>query len=128
MTNPAPLGGDERTPPVPEVDPLAVSPPAAAVPPAPVDGPTEPLDPTPAYDSLAAETAAAPEPLTTPSMPLEETVLTPDADYGLVPDPGAAGPLAQVKAFAQRRPAVFLGVALLAGWLVGKTLLSSSDD
>lgn len=123
MTNPAPLGGEERVPPGPEVDPLAVPPPPDAL-----DGPTTPLDPTPAYDSLAAETAAAPPPLSTPSDPLVETRLAPEADYGLVPDPGATGPLAQVKAFAEQRPAAFIGAALVAGWLVGKLLLSSSDD
>ena len=33
-----------------------------------------------------------------------------------------------VKAFAAKQPAAFLGVALAAGWLVGKIFFSSSDD
>ncbi|MFL6128796.1 MAG: hypothetical protein ACJ73E_07005 [Mycobacteriales bacterium] len=60
---------------------------------------------TPAYDALAAETRFG-EP---------------------APKPGG-GLLAQVKAFADERPAAFLGAALVAGWLVGKLLSSSDDD
>ena len=37
------------------------------------------------------------------------------------------GVMGKVKAFADQRPELFLGVALLAGWLVGR-LFSSSDD
>jgi hypothetical protein len=122
MTNPAPLGGDERPPPAPIADPLAVDEvPPPAVPAAPAYESAEPLDPTPAYDSLAAESAT--QPLSTPSEPLVETVYDSAADVS-----SPAGPLEQVKAFAADKPAVFLGAALAAGWLVGKLLPSSSDD
>lgn len=122
MTNPAPLGGDERPPPAPITDPLGVDEvPPPAVPAAPAYESTELLDPTPAYDSLAAESAA--QPLSTPSEPLIET------EYDTAVDVSTpAGPLEQVKAFAADKPAVFLGAALAAGWLVGKLLLSSSSD
>jgi hypothetical protein len=111
MTNPAPPGGDER-PPTPDVDPLTVGelPPPAAPPPPAYDT-TELLEPTPAFDALA-----------------QEKQLTPEADYALAPNPGDAGPLAQVKAFATEKPGVFLGLALAAGWLVGKIFSSSDDD
>jgi hypothetical protein len=110
MTNPAPPGGDERP------DPLAVGevPPAA-----PAYDSTELLEPTPAYDALAQETA-----LTAPV----DTALVPEADYALAPSPTGTGPLAEVKAFAADKPAAFLGLALAAGWLVGKIFSSSSDD
>jgi hypothetical protein len=122
MTNPAPTGGDER----PDVDPLAVDEvPPSAVPPAPAYDSTELLESTPAYDSLAQETA-----LIQPVDPPEpvDAALSPEADYALAPNPGAAGPLAQVKAFATDKPAVFLGLALAAGWLVGKIFSSSDSD
>ncbi|HST67144.1 MAG TPA: hypothetical protein VLM05_18345, partial [Mycobacteriales bacterium] len=108
----APPGGDEGPDPfaVDEVPPLAT-------PAAPVYDSTELLEPTPAYDSLAQETDFAPAP-----------ALTPETDYALAPNPGEAGPLAQVKAFAADKPAVFLGLALAAGWLVGKIFSSSDDD
>ncbi|HEY7100011.1 MAG TPA: hypothetical protein VH573_00025 [Mycobacteriales bacterium] len=107
MTNPASPGGDERPPPAYET--------------------TERLEPTPAFDALAAE------------VPLTEPVgggassLAPEADYALAPSPSGAGPLAQVKAFAAEKPAVFLGAALAAGWLLGKITSrgkrrSASDD
>ena len=119
MTNPAPLGGDERPPPVPNADPLPVDEvPPPATPAAPVYDSTE-LEPTPAYDSLAQETALS----TT-----EDKALTPETDYALAPNPGGSGSLAQVKAFAADKPAVFLGLALAAGWLVGKIFSSSDDD
>jgi hypothetical protein len=115
MTNPAPTGGDERN-----VEP----------PPAPAQDSTELLEPTPAYDSLAQE-AALTEPVLPPAAeparppaPLVESEYDTAVDYGGTP----SGPLAQVKAFAAERPAVFLGVALAAGWLVGKLLSSSDDD
>jgi hypothetical protein len=114
MTNPAPTGGDERP------DPLTVGEvPPPAVPATPAYDSTELLEPTPAYDSLAQETA-----LTAPV----DVALTPEVDYALAPDPGASGPLAQVKAFAADKPALFLGLALAAGWLVGKIFSSSDDD
>jgi hypothetical protein len=110
MTHPAPTGGDERP------DPFAVAEtPPPATPPAAAYDSTELLEPTPAYDSLAKESA------------LEDPALTPETDYALAPNPGQSGPLAQVKAFATDKPAVFLGLALAAGWLVGK-IFSSSDD
>jgi hypothetical protein len=115
MTNPAPTGGDE-----PNVDP----------PPAPAHDSTELLEPTPAYDSLAQETPLT-EPMlpppaepALPPAPLVESEYDTAVDYAGTP----SGPLAQVKAFAAERPAVFLGVALAAGWLVGKLLSSSDDD
>ena len=111
MTHPAPTGGDEGP------DPFAVDevPPPAA-PAAPVYDSTELLEATPAYDSLAQESAPIAPPL------------IPEADYALAPSPGGTGPLAQVKAFAADKPAVFLGLALAAGWLVGKIFSSSDDD
>lgn len=114
MTHPAPTGGDERP------DPFAVTEtPPLATPPAAAYDSTELLEPTPAYDSLAQETAV--------SAPATED-LAPEADYGLAPNPGTAGPLGQVKAFAADKPAVFLGLALAAGWLVGKIFSSDDDD
>lgn len=108
MTNPGPLGGDDRRP----VDlPLVGETPPAAVPPAPAYQPSELLDPTPAYDSLAVETG-----LDTPTY---------DALIGETVD---TGPLATLKTFAAGNPAAFLGAALAAGWLVGKLFFSSSDD
>ena len=112
MTNPAPTGGDEGP------DPFAVDEvPPPATPAAPVYDSTEILEATPAYDSLAQETSL--------SAPQD---LSPEADYALAPNPGGSGPLVQVKAFAADKPAVFLGVALAAGWLVGKIFSSSDDD
>ena len=119
MTNPAPTGGDE-----PIVDPYAVDEvPPPAVPPTPAYDSTELLEPTPAFDSLAEETALT-EPVLPPVAPLVEREYDTSVDYDATP----SGPLAQVKAFATNRPAVFLGVALAAGWLVGKILSSSDDD
>ena len=66
---------------------------------------TELAAPTPAYDALAAESGFSP---------------TESSKAG-------GGALAAVKAFAEERPAAFLGAALLAGWLVGKLLGSSGD-
>jgi hypothetical protein len=63
------------------------------------------------------------EPVLPPAAPLVESEYDTAVDYDATP----SGPLAQVKAFATNRPAVFLGLALAAGWLVGK-ILSSSDD
>ncbi len=95
MTNPASQGGDERPPPY---------------------QPTERFEPTPAYDALAAEA-----PLSAPVGGTAGTsALTPEADYALAPNPTDTGPLGQVKAFAARKPAAFLGAALAAGWLLGK--------
>jgi hypothetical protein len=130
MTNPAPMGGDE-----PNVDPYAVDEVPPAVPPAPAYDSTELLEPTPAFDSLAQETALTEpatepatepvaEPLLPPPPPLVESEYDTAVDYAATP----SGPLAQVKAFATERPAVFLGVALATGWLVGKIFSSSDDD
>jgi hypothetical protein len=144
MTNP--LGGDERPPPVSDVDPLPVDEmPPPAVPPPPAYDTTDRLEPTPAYDALAAE-APMIDPLgtsdsgstTTGSSTVsgftsggigEERALSPEADYALAPNPTDAGPLGQVKALAADKPAVFLGAALAAGWLLGKiTSRGSRDD
>jgi len=138
MTHPAPTGGDERPDPFAvDVTPPPATPPAAAydstellestpaydstesLESTPAYDSTELLESTPAYDSLAQETALT---------PAEDPALTPETDYALAPNPGAAGPLAQVKAFATDKPAVFLGLALAAGWLVGKIFSSSDDD
>jgi hypothetical protein len=108
MTNPAPPGGDERPPPVPNVDRLPVD----EVPP-PAYETTERLEPTPAYDALAAE-AQLSEPLA------GDGGLTPEADYALAPNPTDAGPLAQVRSLAAEKPLVFLGATLGAGWLLGR--------
>jgi hypothetical protein len=114
MTNPAPLGGDERPPPGPNVDPLSVDEvPPPAMPPPPAYETTEGLEPTPAYDALAAEA-----PL--PGADSSASTLTPEADYALAPNPTDAGPLAQVKTFAAEKPLAFLGAALGAGWVLGK--------
>ena len=118
MTNPAPPGGDERPPPVPNVDPLPVDEvPPAAMPQPPEYETTERLEPTPAYDALAAEA-----PLTEPvgSTAGDRSTLAPEADYALAPNPTDAGPLAQIKTLAAEKPAAFLGAALAAGWLLGK--------
>lgn len=113
MTHPAPTGGDERP------DPFAVAQtPPPAMPPAAAYDSTELLESTPAYDSLAQETA----------MSAPAQALTPESDYGLGPNPGNSGPLALVKTFATDKPAVFIGLALAAGWLVGKIFSSSDDD
>ena len=128
MPNPDPL------PPVDEVPPPAMPAP-------PAYDTTEGFEPTPAYDALAAEapltdplgsdtttgTGAGSTSLGETALPAAEpTSLSPDADYALAPGPTDAGPLAQVKALATDRPAVFLGAALAAGWLVGK--LTSRGD
>ena len=133
MTNPGPLGGDER----PDGDPIAVgevSP--SAVPPAPAYEPSELIDATPAYDSLAQESgldgptdslpefgALSDEPLGT-----EDADLAAPADYALAPNPGEGGPLGAVKALAGKNPAAFIGAALAIGWLLGKIFSSSDDD
>ena len=123
MTNPAPTGGDQ-----PNVDPYAADEvPPRAVPPTPAYDSTELLEPTPAFDSLAEETALTEPvlpPVTEPVLPLVESEYDTAVDYATTP----SGTLAQVKAFAANRPAVFLGVALAAGWVVGKILSSSDDD
>jgi hypothetical protein len=117
------MGGDE-----PNVDPYAVDEvPPPAVPPAPAYDSTELLEPTPAYDSLAEETALTDPllpPVAEPAVPLVESEYDTAVDYAA----SQSGPLAQVKAFATQRPAVFLGVALATGWLVGKIFSSSDDD
>lgn len=107
------------TPPAARPTPPAYDDPAELVSSGPAyDAPTDLLDagsdavvtdlaaPTPAYDALAAESGF------TPTDP---------------PPTGGGGALAKVKAFADERPAAFLGAALVAGWLVGK-LFGSSDD
>jgi hypothetical protein len=126
MTNPGPLGGNERPLDGPDADPLAVGQvPPAAVPAAPAYEPTRLNDPTPAYDSLAEET-----PLVVEDVDYE--VAQPDAvqtpDYALAPNPSASGVLSSVKEFAAQKPAAFIALALLAGWLVGKVLSSSDDE
>jgi hypothetical protein len=118
------------------------------MPPPPTYDTTERLDPTPAFDALAAEApltdplgtpadpagpgAADPlasDPLTAPLPPAAApTTLTPEADYALVPNPTDAGPLAQVKAFAADKPAVFIGAALAAGWLLGRITSRGDGD
>ena len=120
MTNPAPPGGDERPPPVPNADPLPpvdeVPPPA--MPPPPAYETTGRLEPTPAYDALAAEA-----PLSDPLGGSDvggTSALGPEADYALAPNPTDAGPLDQVKTLAAEKPLAFLGAALATGWLVGK--------
>lgn len=116
MTHPAPTGGDERP------DPFAVDEtPPPATPPAAAYDSTELLEPTPAYDSLAQETALS-------TTDTEDKALTPETDYALAPNPGQSGPLGLVKTFATDKPAVFVGLALAAGWLVGKIFSSSDDD
>jgi hypothetical protein len=142
MTNPAPMGGND-----PNVDPYAVDEAPPAVPPTPAYDSTELLESTPAFDSLAQETALT-EPATEPATgqatepatgPVTEPVAAPllppppplvESEYDTAVDYAAtpSGPLAQVKAFATERPAVFLGVALATGWLVGKIFSSSDDD
>ena len=118
MTNPAPPGGDERPPPVPNVDPLPVDEvPPPAMPPPPAYETTARMEPTPAFDALAAEVPLS-EPL--PGDRSGASTLTPEADYALAPNPTDAGPLAQVKTLAAEKPLVFLGATLGAGWLLGK--------
>jgi hypothetical protein len=95
--------------------------PPPATPPAAAYDSSELLEPTPAYDSLAQETALS-------TQDTEDKALTPETDYALAPNPGSSGPLGLVKTFATDKPAVFLGLALAAGWLVGKIFSSSDDD
>ena len=83
----------------------------------------------PLYDEVAAETGAP----DTVAVPTEEPAAIGDtgsAVYGQVGDASTpdAGPLGAVKAFAAQRPAVFLGAALAAGFLIGRLLSSSDDD
>ena len=147
MSNPAPPGGDERPPPVPNADSLPVDEvPPPAMPPAPAYDTTDRLEPTPAYDALAAESPLT-DPLGTSDSGSStargsstvgdvavggiaaEGALTPDTDYALAPNPTDAGPLGQVKALAADKPAVFIGGALVAGWLLGKiTSRGGGDD
>ena len=125
MTNPGPLGGNERPLDGPDADPLAVG----QVPPAPAYDTTELNTPTPAYDSLAEETSLD-QPLVVEDVDYEvaqpNTATTPD--YALAPNPSASGILSAVKEFAGQRPAAFIAAALFAGWLVGKVFSSSDDD
>lgn len=130
MTNPGPLGGNERPLAGPDADPLAVGQvPPPAVPAAPAYETTELHDPTPAYDSLAGETSIE-RPLVVEDVDYEvarpDTVRTPD--YALAPNPSPAGLLAAVRDFAAKNPVGFLAGALVAGWLVGKVFSSSDDD
>lgn len=131
MTNPAPPGGDERPPPpayetggepTPAYDALAAEAPLGT------DPPTEPVPPL-GTDPLTAPLGGGlpdDDPLTAPLPPV---ALTPEADYALAPDPMSdGGPLAQVKAFAADKPAVFVGAALAAGWLLGKITSRRSGD
>jgi hypothetical protein len=126
MTHPAPTGGDERP------DPFAVDEtPPPATPPAAAYDSTELLEPTPAYDSLAQESALPTTGTLSTTGDLsttEDKSLTPETDYALAPNPGQSGPLGLVKTFATDKPALFLGLALAAGWLVGKIFFSSDDD
>lgn len=124
MTNPGPLGGDDRPRTGPDADLFAAGEvPPAAVPAAAAYEPTELLEPTPAYDSLAEETAFE-APLTA-AVVVEPLVVE---ETGYLAEPSVqSGPLAAVKSFAADRPAVFVGAALAAGWLVGKVFFSSAD-
>lgn len=120
MSNPGPLGGDDR----PLADPPVVGEvPPPAMPPAPAYEPTELLDPTPAYDTLAGESGLDETP--TYDALAQDPALS--GAFEPVPASQETGPLAVVKAFAAKQPVAFLGVTLAAGWLVGK-IFSSSDD
>lgn len=133
MTNPGPLGGGDRPLTGPDTDLFAAGEvPPAAVPPPPAYEPTELLepapetellDPTPEYDSLAEDTVFE-IPLTSVAV---EPLVVEEIGY-LAEPPVRSGPLAAVTSFAAERPAVFLGAALAAGWLVGRILSSSDDD
>jgi hypothetical protein len=92
-------------------DPLAPGPRVQPVPPA-YDEPTELVEPVPPATTVAPATTVPP--VTTASTASPSTA------------EAAGGALEKVKAFATRRPEVFLGAALAAGWLVGR-VLSSSD-
>jgi hypothetical protein len=136
-----------------EPDPLAADAPFGETPPPEqphppgYDDPTDPTDPTelvassrPAYDEPTDLLDAIPDVEATELAATQEAVGTPaydalaaEAGYTelaapTVPPPGAGGVLAQVRAFADERPAAFLAAALVAGWLVGKLLGSSDDD
>ena len=109
--------------------------------PLPLDRPADPdVDPLlvtgGASDSLAgASSLSQPTPPTYDAaadlvQPAEPTTTVPaDDSYGrhAYPDEAGGGILDKVKAFADQRPELFLGVTLLVGWLVGR-LFSSSDD
>ena len=91
------------------------------------DEPTDLLDAIP--DVEATELAAASETVGTPAY----DALSAEAGFTEVAEPTTAvppagGALAQVRAFAEQRPAAFLAAALVAGWLVGKLIGSSDDD
>jgi hypothetical protein len=133
-----------------EPDPLAADAPFGETPPPEQPHPPgydDPTDPTelvassrPAYDEPTDLLDAIPDVEATELAGTQEAVGTPaydalaaEAGYTelaapTVPPPGAGGVLAQVRAFADERPAAFLAAALVAGWLVGKLLGSSDDD
>ena len=120
MSHPGPLGGDDR----PLADPPVVGQvPPPAVPAVPAYEPSELLEPTPAYDTLAQESGLG-SPVQ--DAPAQEPVLS--GAFEPVPAGQASGPMATLQAFAGKSPAAFLGVALAAGWLVGKLFFSSSSD
>jgi hypothetical protein len=137
MTHPASPGGDERTPPgydpgtesTPAYDALAAEAPLGTNP--PTDEPSMSSlgeDPLTGPRDLGRDPLTGPrdlpddDPLTAPLPPVQPPqTLTPEADYAVAPNPGAGGgPLAQVTAFAKDKPAAFLGVAVSAGWLLGR--------
>jgi hypothetical protein len=132
MTNPGPHGGD---------DPLAVGEvPPRAVPPAPAYEPSELLEPVPVHDELAVGTptydALTREPALSGDALTREPALSGDAvtrepvlsgAFEPVPEAGS-GPLAAVKALAEKNPAAFLGAALAIGWVLGKVFSSSDDE
>lgn len=130
MTNPGPLGGNERPLDGPDADLFAVGQvPPPAVPSAPAYEPAELNTATPAYDSLAEETSLD-QPLVVNDVDYEvaRTDSAQSPDYALAPNPSPAGLLIAVKDFAAQRPAAFIAAALFAGWLVGKIFSSSDDD
>lgn len=129
MTNPGPPGGDER--------PLTVSDPVVLEP-----------DPLLAGDPLTDDLSVTPPPSrpAAPAFgpvsdsPVYDEVLSTSEDFetigdtgggavfGEVADADGGGALDKVKAFAARSPQVFLGVALVAGYLLGRMFSSSDDD
>lgn len=138
MTNPGPLGGDERPLAGPETGmglPGSGTEHATSTEFAlPVDRFAEP-DPDPLLSGSGMTTdlpstppAARPEsPIYDELVPTDVEVLGIDEVATLDRPAAEDGVLGKVKAFAAERPQVFLGVTLVAGLLAGR-LLSSSDD
>jgi hypothetical protein len=128
----AQLGSDPLTPGAPAA--LGSTPPPASPTPPAYDDPSELVQEPTAYDEAPGLPLPEADDATIAATPAydalaQESGLLDPAGTAAAGGTGAgAGALTKVKAFADQRPAAFLGMALAAGWLVGKLFSSSDDD